>query len=66
MANHYLRAAWAAMDDGSLRESDYRRYALNFFQKALVEDKVPPEQMPPITYVVGELYRRSGRSSHLV
>lgn len=60
MGNLYLRAAWAAMDSGSMKEADYRRVAISFFQKALNDNKVPPDQVAPITYLIGELYRRVG------
>jgi uncharacterized protein (DUF2225 family) len=60
MAHHYLRAAWAARDDGSPNEPNYQHFALDFFETALTANLVPPDQLPSITYLIGELYRRVG------
>jgi uncharacterized protein len=62
MANHYLRAAWAARDDRSPQEHHYQRFAIDFFEKALATNCVPDDQLPAITYLVGELYRRVGEA----
>jgi uncharacterized protein (DUF2225 family) len=60
MADYYLRASWAARDEGDPRESAYQQFALEFFKKALTSDDVNEADEGPITYLIGELHRRLG------
>ncbi len=62
MGDYYLRASWAARDEGDDHEANYQHYALTFFHKALSSDDEPVNEADeaPITYLVGELYRRTG------
>ncbi len=60
MANHYLRAAWAAFDEGTSNERAYREFALHFFLQAHKKNIIPQADLPAITYLIGELYRRLG------
>jgi uncharacterized protein len=60
MADYYLRASWAARDEGDLHEADYQRYAVTFFQKALDTDELNEADEGIVTYMIGELHRRLG------
>lgn len=62
MADYYLRASWAARDEGDPRESAYQRYAIGFFEQALASDDMNEADEGPITYLIGELHRRLGET----
>jgi hypothetical protein len=60
-AGLFLMAAYSCADDGaSLQEIYNRTRAIDFFGKALDGGEVATEQIPQITYLVGELCRRVG------
>ena len=58
LGQEYLKGAWAAFDEQTGNEAHLRQLAINYFQKALAEHLVPPDEEPNITYLIGELYRR--------
>jgi len=61
VADSYLKAAWCCQDEGDFqREKDYRRVAVSYFKEALNGGGLDEETEPNITYLVGELYRRTG------
>lgn len=61
VANLYLRAAWCSADSRRIEEEKhYRQQAIAHFESALVDGAVEEQQRPFITYLVGELYRRTG------
>ncbi len=60
LAHEYLKGAWAAFDEQTVNEAHLRQLAINYFEKALAEQLVPPDEEPNITYLIGELYRRIG------
>jgi uncharacterized protein (DUF2225 family) len=60
LGQEYLKGAWAAFDEQTANEAHLRQLAINYFQKALAEQLVPPNEEPNITYLIGELYRRIG------
>ncbi|MEO0564174.1 MAG: DUF2225 domain-containing protein [Chloroflexota bacterium] len=61
IANLYLRAAWCCADEGDQPgEMNHRKQALLRFETALNKNIVDADQRPAITYLVGELYRRTG------
>jgi uncharacterized protein len=63
IADSYLKAAWCSQDeDNAQREKDYRRVAVSYYKDALTNGSVDEETEPSITYLVGELYRRTGDS----
>lgn len=62
LANRYLVAAWAAVDEGTDDEKAHRQKAIDYFRKALNKNQVPENSEANITYLVGELYRRIGDS----
>lgn len=61
-AEHWLRAAWCAVDEGDIEaERFYRLHAVRLYQVALASfGEVPTEERAVITYLVGELWRRIG------
>lgn len=64
LAQTLHKAAWGArtIDGDRSKEKEFLRQARELFQKALSEDGVPQEPddlRPIITYLVGELYRRT-------
>jgi uncharacterized protein (DUF2225 family) len=67
LADLYLRASWCARllkeprDERALQEK-----AIEHLQRALAGEAVPPDQITPNTYLVGELYRRIGRFQEAV
>lgn len=64
MANHYMRATWAAFDERTSNQSTYREFALQFFLKAYDKGLIPNGDLPAITYLIGELYRRLDDTDH--
>jgi len=62
IADLWLRAAWCCEDENDVEaERYYRRKAVWAFQEALENyDGVPAEERAPITYLIGELWRRIG------
>ena len=60
LGQEYLKGAWAAFDEQTGNEAHLRQLAINYFEKALAEHLVPPDEEPNITYLIGELYRRIG------
>lgn len=57
----YLRAAWCCADE-ERREDEfyYRRQAIDYFTRSLQGAEIPHEGVAIYTYLVGELYRRTG------
>ncbi len=65
LAQTLHRAAWGAraVDGDKAKEQEFLQQACELFEQALREDGVPTEPddlRPIITYLVGELYRRTG------
>lgn len=60
MADYYLRASWAARDEGDPGEAAYQRFAAMFFQKALENNECNEADEGAVTYIIGELHRRLG------
>ena len=65
LAQTLHRAAWGAraVDGDKAKEQEFLSQARELFEQALSEDGVPKEPddlRPIITYLVGELYRRTG------
>lgn len=60
LADYYLRASWAARDEGDVHEADYQRHAVTFFQKALDNSELNEADEGFVTYIIGELHRRLG------
>ena len=62
IADAYLYAAWCCVDIGSPeREAEYRRLAIEYFEKALnTQGLIPENGVLDVTYLIGELYRRVG------
>ena len=62
VADLLLRAAWCCVDEGDIEAERYfRRKAAWMFERALASyDGVAREERAVITYLVGELWRRSG------
>ncbi len=59
IADRFLRAAWCASDwENQEKEFYYRRQAIGYFKKALKNNEITEDQVPVITYLIGELYRR--------
>jgi len=57
----YLKAAWDCnVSDKPKGEKVYRIKAIEYFQKAFQENKIPEDAMPEYLYLIGELYRRVG------
>ena len=62
IADLWLRAAWCCQDEHDIEaERYYRRKAVWSFQEALENyDGIPADERAPVTYLVGELWRRIG------
>ena len=62
VADLLLRAAWCCVDEGDTEaERFFRRRAAWMFERALGSyDGVAPEERAVLTYLVGELWRRTG------
>jgi uncharacterized protein (DUF2225 family) len=61
----YLRAAWCCEDEDRREEEYYyRRQAIDYFVRALQQQEIPHEGIAVYTYLVGELYRRTGDSAN--
>jgi uncharacterized protein (DUF2225 family) len=62
IADLLLRAAWCCVDEGDIEAERYfRRHAAWAFERALMKyDGVPDEERAILTYLVGELWRRTG------
>lgn len=57
----YLYAAWCAEDVGALPQSrEYRKLAIDSFEKALADGSCPNDKRGEIQYLIGELHRRAG------
>jgi uncharacterized protein (DUF2225 family) len=59
VANIWLRGAWCE-PDASSRGARYRREAAVRFEAALDAGQVPQERRAVLTYLIGELHRRTG------
>jgi uncharacterized protein (DUF2225 family) len=62
IARTYQQAGWCCrVVDGTISKMEqvFLIKALDLFKKALKEKEVPEAEMPVITYLVGELYRRT-------
>ena len=65
VAELFLRAAWCCVDEGDVEAERYfRRYAAWGFEDALSTQDVPRIERPVLTYLIGELWRRSGDVGH--
>ncbi len=63
VARTYLTAAWCCDDDNMTEEeSSYRRHAIEHYETALREGTLPISEVAPVTYLIGELYRRVGET----
>jgi hypothetical protein len=63
VADLLLHAAWCCVDEGDVEaERFFRRQAATKFEEALDSFDVSPPDRAVITYLVGELWRRSGDS----
>jgi uncharacterized protein (DUF2225 family) len=63
VADSYLKAAWCCQDEGDFqREKDFRRVAVSHYKDAISRGDLDEDTEPSITYLVGELYRRTGDS----
>jgi uncharacterized protein (DUF2225 family) len=61
IATQYHRAAWMADDAGDAAEAKvFREKTIRFFTQALQSNQVPAKEVPLVTYLVGELHRRTG------
>jgi len=61
IARAYLNAAWIADDDQEYEKAvKYRKLAISTFVSGLKANNIPEEDIPIITYLVGEIYRRIG------
>jgi uncharacterized protein (DUF2225 family) len=62
IASNFLMAAWCCVDEGDYEAERYfRRLAVEQYHDALASfDEVSSDELPVITYLVGELYRRIG------
>lgn len=61
IANLYLCAAWCCADESDTeREKSYRKTAAENFENAINQNEVEAAEIPAITYLIGELYRRAG------
>jgi len=62
VADLLLRAAWCCVDEGDTEaERFFRRRAASMFERALSSyDGVAREERAVLTYLVGELWRRTG------
>lgn len=61
IADWYLKAAWCSEDEGDRdAEINYRRLAIEYFQRGLQDETIEGQAVPNITYLIGELYRRVG------
>jgi uncharacterized protein (DUF2225 family) len=62
IADLLLRAAWCCVDEGDVEAERYfRRHAAWAFERALENyDTVPRDERAVLTYLVGELWRRTG------
>jgi uncharacterized protein len=62
IAEAYLKASWSADDAGDTAKSrELKEKALRCFAQALESESVSPMEIPVVTYLTGELYRRLGR-----
>jgi uncharacterized protein (DUF2225 family) len=65
IADSYLKAAWCCQDEGDEDgEMEARRLAISYFKDAISDGSLGEDMLPNITYLVGELYRRTGDSVH--
>lgn len=63
IADLYLRAAWCAEDEkDEKKEREAREKAAALFEKALSAGEVADQQRAAITYLIGELKRRIGKT----
>jgi uncharacterized protein (DUF2225 family) len=57
----YLYAAWCADDSYAVQQAkEYRKLAVDFLKKSLVDGSCPKNQKEEIQYLVGEIMRRAG------
>lgn len=66
IANLYIGAAHecAGNSKSSRRvEAAYRKKAIKFFRKSLAANEIAEKDVPSVTYLVGELYRRIGETA---
>jgi uncharacterized protein (DUF2225 family) len=65
IAHLYHMAAWCCVDDDRPREEEYyRRRAVENYEAAMGEGSISGDQIPEITYLIGELYRRIGEGEN--
>lgn len=58
----YLHAAWCADDGGAVLQSkEYRRLAIEVFQRSLSDVSCPLDSRIDVEYLIGELLRRIGQ-----
>ena len=62
VAHVWLRAAWCEAEQGKAGDR-YRREALTRYEAALEQGLVPKEELPVVTYLAGELNRRTGNAA---
>lgn len=65
IANLYLGAAYqcaSSSDASSRKEAAYRKKAIRFFQLSLDANEIAAKNIPNVTYLIGELYRRVGQA----
>jgi len=67
-AGLYLRLAWLLRSAQDPREKDYLRKALEAYEKAFNSEPMPIGKMSEValTYLIGELYRRTGNPAKAV
>ena len=60
IANLYLRGSWCCrIEDARKAEIEMQQLAIRFFKSALDKSTlVNPDNVPVVTYLIGELYRR--------
>lgn len=60
MADLFLKASWSCRLEEDKREKEFQQKAIRSFETALANNDVPEQELPAVTYLVGELYRRLG------
>lgn len=64
LGDTYIKAAWMADDEGEQKAAqEYRRQAIRHISQSLAGQEVEEKIRPNLTYLVGELNRRTGRFS---
>lgn len=60
LANFNLMISWHCRLENDIREKEFQKKATALFEQALSKQIVPDEEIPLVTYLVGELSRRIG------